>query len=249
MQTFVKDLTEIIIYYITKTYQGKTVYTRSEETASGTYNFGEIEVSKDLEDLEYDFSIDLESKTQFSRDRERNLLLELFQFERQYDAPVKAITVKDILKAYDVTNRDELIDRYDQLVTQDELTKANLIQEFVQIANELEGIDPEAITQGIQEIMAGGETPTVDQILQEVEAQRQEMERGMEQVQQQEMEQIANSLQTQMEIEQMAGEMGGDPMGAGMGAAMGEMGGQQPMTPQGEPSEEEMMALMAQMGG
>ncbi len=245
MQSFVKNLTEIIIYYITKTYQGKTIYTRGEETSSGTFDFGEIEVSKKLEDLEYDFSIDLESKTQYSRDRERNLLLELFQFERQYDAPVKAITVKDILKAYDVTNRDELIDRYDDLVTQDELTKATLIQEFVQLANELEGIDPEAITQGIQEIMAGGETPTVDQILQEVEAQRQEMERGMEQVQQQEMEQIAGSLQTQMEIEQMAGDMGGDSMGAGMAP---EAMGQQPMAPQGEPSEEEMMAMMAQMG-
>lgn len=249
MQTFISDLTEIIIHYITKAYQGKTVYTRSEEMASGAFEFGEIEVTKDLEDLEYDFAVNLEVKTKFFRDREKQLMLELFQFERQYDTPVKAITVKDILKVYDVTNRDELVDRYDQLVTQDEMTKATLIQEFVEIAKELPDLDPEIITQGIQEIMAGGETPTVDEILAQVEAQRQEMEQGMERVQQQEMEMMANSLDNQMDIERMAQEMGGQ-MGGGMMAPEQQMAApEQGIAPEGEMTEEEMMQLMAQMGG
>lgn len=246
METFVKDLTEIIIHYITKAYQGKTVYTRSEEMSNGTFNFGEIEVSKGLEDLEYDFTVDLEVKTQFSRDREKQLILELFQFERQYDAPVKAITVKDILKVYDVSNREELVERYDQLITQDETTKATLIQEFVELAAQLPDLDPQIVVQGIQEIMAGKETPTVDEILSQVEAQQQEMEQGMERVQQQDMEATANSLDNQLQIEQMGQEMGG-----GMQPPMAppqQMAPEQGMAPEQDINEEELMQMMAQMG-
>jgi hypothetical protein len=247
METFVQDLTEIIIHYIVKAYKGKTIYTRSEQMASGQFNFGEIEVLPELEDLEYSFSLDLEVKTQYSKERERQLMLELFQFERQYDAPVKAITVKDILKVYDVSNREELVDRYDKLVTQDEMTKAQLIQEFVEIAKQLQELDPQVITQGIQEIMAGGETPTVDQILAEVEAQQQEMEQGMEQIQQQEMEQTGQMLETQQEIEQMVSEAqmrtGAMPDTGGM-----PMAPEQQMAPEGEMSPEEMAQLEAMMG-
>lgn len=202
METFVQDLTEIIIHYIVKAYKGKTIYTRGEEMANGQFEFGEIEVNKNLEDLEYAFAIDLEVKTQFSRERERGLMLELFQFERQYDAPVKTITVKDILKAYDVSNREELVQRYDRLITRDEETKAQLIQQFTQIASEAQ-VDPQAIAQGIREILAGKETPTVDQIINQVEQQREEMANMQQQLQQDEMQSAQADLQMQDEMRQM----------------------------------------------
>jgi hypothetical protein len=260
MEVFVQDLTEIIIHYITKAYKGKTIYTRSEEMSSGQFQFGELEVTKELEDLDYSFWIDLELKTQYSRERERQLMLELFQFERQYDAPVKAITVKDILKAYDVSNREELVQRYDQLVTKDETTKAQLIQQFVEISAQLQQINPEAITQGIREIMQGGETPTVDQIIAEVEAQQQEMQEGLQRAQQQEMEQMGQSIQTQQEIDQLVSQAKGEG-GGGMSMApempmeIGPTGDARPVQPnpqsmgQNQMGEEELMQMMSQMGG
>jgi hypothetical protein len=199
METFVQDLTEIIIHYITKAYKGKTIYTRSEEMANGRFNFDELEVTKELEDLDYSFAIDLEVRTQYSRDREKSLMLELFQFERQYDAPIKTITVKDILKSYDVSNRQELVDRYDSLITKDEQTKAQLIQQFTQIATEAQA-PAELITQGIQEIMAGKETPTVDQIIGQVEQQREEMADMQQQLQQDEMQSALGETQLQDEM-------------------------------------------------
>ena len=199
METFVQDLTEIIIHYITKAYKGKTIYTRSEEMANGRFNFDELEVTKELEDLDYSFAIDLEVRTQYSRDREKSLMLELFQFERQYDAPIKTITVKDILKSYDVSNRQELVDRYDSLMTKDEQTKAQLIQQFTQIATEAQAPE-ELITQGIQEIMAGKETPTVDQIIGQVEQQREEMADMQQQLQQDEMQSALGETQLQDEM-------------------------------------------------
>lgn len=203
METFVQDLTEIIVHYITKAYKGKTIYTRSEEMANGRFNFDELEVTKELEDLDYSFAIDLEVRTQYSRDREKQLMLELFQFERQYDSPIKTITVKDILKSYDVSNRQELVDRYDSLITKDEQTKAQLIQQFTQIATQAQA-PADLITQGIQEIMAGKETPTVDQIIEQVEQQREEMANMQQQLQQDEMQSALSETQLQDEMMGMA---------------------------------------------
>lgn len=224
MEVFVQDLTEIIIHYITKAYKGKTIYTRGEEMANGSFEFGELEVTKDLEDLDYAFTIDLEVKTQFSRERERGLMLELFQFERQYDAPVKTITVKDILKAYDVSNREELVQRYDELITRDEETKADLIQQFTQIASEAQ-VQPDAIAQGIREILAGKETPTVDQIISQVEQQREQMQMMEQQMQQDEMQSALRQTELQDEMMGMAQQAAGGAMLGGMeaSAANGQM--------------------------
>jgi hypothetical protein len=219
METFVQDLTEIIIHYIAKAYKGKTVYTRSEESSSGRYQFDEFEVNKELEDLDYTFSIDLEVKTQYSRDRERGLLLELFQFERQYDAPVKTITVKDILKAYDVSNREELVERYDDLITKDEQTKAQLIQQFTELAAQAQ-VPSELVTQGILEIIAGKETPTVDQIIAEIEKQREEMANMQEQLQQDEMQETLSETQLEEQMMSMVQQAGGSAGMMGMEAGV-----------------------------
>ena len=252
MEVFVQDLTEIIIHYITKAYKGKTIYTRGEEMANGSFEFGELEVTKDLEDLDYAFTIDLEVKTQFSRERERGLMLELFQFERQYDAPVKTITVKDILKAYDVSNREELVQRYDELITRDEETKADLIQQFTQIASEAQ-VQPDAIAQGIREILAGKETPTVDQIISQVEQQREQMQMMEQQMQQDEMQSALRQTELQDEMMGMAQQAAGGAMLGGMeaSAANGQMALEQQQAaaeavPEAAPEaapEEEMVAV------
>lgn len=245
MEVFVQDLTEIIIHYITKAYKGKTIYTRGEEMANGQFEFGELEVTKDLEDLDYSFTIDLEVKTQYSRERERGLMLELFQFERQYDAPVKTITVKDILKAYDVSNREELVQRYDQLITRDEETKADLIQQFTQIASQAQ-VQPEAIAQGIREILAGKETPTVDEIISRVEQQREEMQRMQQQLQQDELQSALRQTELQDEMTSMAQEAAGQAMMGGMqaGVQAEEAMMEEPMAEEAPaPTEEEMAAV------
>lgn len=212
MEEFIQDITEILVEFITKGMKGKKVYTRSEQKANGEYDFGQLQVKNNLSSLEYTFSIDLEIKTQYSRDKEKSLLLELFQFERQYDAPVKSITVKDILKAYDVSNREELVQRYDDLVSKDEATKARLIAQFSKVAAQ-SNVPDEQVQQGITEIMAGKETPTVDSILQEIQAQRQEMAQMEQQMQQDEMERTKSDLDNRQKIEQQINQAaGGSPM-------------------------------------
>lgn len=202
MEEFIEDITEILVQFLTKAFKGTTMYTRSQERADGSYEFGEISVTDEMEDIEYTFFIDLEVKTQYSRDREKSLILELYQIERQYDAPVKAITTKDILQKFEVSNREELVKRYDQLSKQDETMKAEIITRFTTLANQNQ-IDSQVVAQGIREIMAGKETPTVDQIVQQVEeqkAQMQEAQANMDAQQTQTQDQRAQDVEQLMQM-------------------------------------------------
>lgn len=241
MEHFIEDLTRILVEFITKAFEGETMFTRGEERANGTFEFDEIEVNEELKDIEYTFWIDLEIKTRFSRERERQLMLELFQFERQYDAPVKTITVKDILQKFEVSNRRELVERYDQLTRQDAETKAQIIDRFTKIANE-SGIDERMIQMGIREIMEGKETPTVDQILEEVQRRQEEMAAAQEQMQQDEMELAEQELQLPNQIAELPSEGLLDNVPAQLGADL-------PETPEGGNEEASLRAMAAMMGG
>jgi hypothetical protein len=253
MEGFIEDLTNIIVEFLTKAFEGETMFIRGEERANGSFEFSEIEVNEEMKDIEYTFWIDLEIKTRYSRERERQLMLELFQFERQYDAPVKTITVKDILQKFEVSNRQELVERYDKLTRQDAATKSEIIDRFTRIAHENE-IDERMIHQGIQEIMIGDETPTVDQILEQIEQNREEMKMMEQRMQQDEMALMDQELNTGNQIQAPGAEelLQNIPeeLGQGQMQAMAEqvLGGQmapgQPsleMMPQAPAAEEEVI--------
>jgi hypothetical protein len=194
LEEFVEDLTRIVVEYIVNVFQGETLYTRSERQANGTFEFGQIDMpDQDMTDLEYTFYVNLDVKTPFSRDKSKALIQELFQIERQYDAPVKTINIQDIINTYDLPNKQELIKRYEYLAGKEDEGTAQIITQFV--ANALQAqVDVQTITQGILELLAKKETPTVDAVLQQMEQQiaQQEQQAMMQQRQQ---EQMANTPQ------------------------------------------------------
>jgi hypothetical protein len=143
----------------------------------------------------------------------KELVKELYQLERQYDAPVKVINIKDIISNYNLPNQDELVERYDDLVRREDEKTAEIITQLTSQAAQYQ-VPPEMLQQAILEILAGEETPTVDQILQMIE----------EQVAQQEQMAAQQPAPGQPGMEQM-GQM--DQMGqmAGMmGAPTGDLG-------------------------
>jgi len=180
LEVFVEDLTHILVEYITKAYEGETRYSRGEKQSDNSFNFQEFEVGKDLKDMEYTFAINLDVKTKFSKEKEKKLLMELFQFERQYDAPIKTVTVQDILKTFDVSNRQEFVTRYETLANRDSEKKSAIINQFTAMAHEYQ-IDPKMVTAGINEIIAGKETKIVEQVMQQVEQQMQQQAQEQQQ--------------------------------------------------------------------
>lgn len=186
IKEFVEDITEIIIEYIKRIYAGETMSYNDGKQPDGKYRFTEITLPKqeDMKDhTNYNYYIELETKTPYNREKQKDLLLEIFQLERQYDAPVKTVTVSDIIKNSDIERKDEIIARYNSLTFQDAETKADAITQLYQSGMEV-GVDPELLQQAMAEIIANQkDTPAVQEVMQFIEqATQQEIEQANQQM-------------------------------------------------------------------
>ena len=169
IEDFVEDTVEIIVEFITKMYPNAELTYPTGKDGEGIYQFDVIKMPKksDMRDLEYNFHVELNKKSQYSQDKQKQELMDLF--ERQYDAPVKTITVSDIIKNSDLVNKDEIIARYTSLNSQDAQTKAETIEKMITSSTEL-GIPQELVTQAVTEIIAGGQDhPATDQLMKMLE--------------------------------------------------------------------------------
>ena len=164
---FVEDIARILIEFIIKMYPGSELSYPNGKNGKGEYEFDLIKMPKktEMKNLEFNFYIELDKKTQYSKDKQKQELMDIFQFERQYDAPIKTVTVSDIIKNSNLENKDEIIARYTELNSQDATTKAETIQKIISSSADL-GIDQGLVTQSITEIIAGGqETPAIDETI------------------------------------------------------------------------------------
>lgn len=205
LEKFIEDLTHIIVQYITNVYSGETLYTRGQEESTGQFKFNSVQIpeSEMLEGLEYTFGINLSVKTPYSKERTKQQLIELWQMERQYDSPVKTITVLDLLKAMEVPEREELVDRYVKLTQRSDANKAQAVLEMSQLALQY-NLPPDMVQQAIVEIISGvSETPVADQLMAMVEQQVQQQNEVINQGQQQEVDMM---LQQQVQSEQPTGD-------------------------------------------
>jgi hypothetical protein len=219
LQEYIEDLTEIFVDFIKNKFSGQKLYTRGKKTSAGQYSFQTTDIPEQTRNVDYTFTINLDVKTQYSKQASKELVKELYQIERQYDAPVKVINIKDIISNYDIPNQEELVKRYDDLTKRENDRTSELIAGLMAQAV-LANVPQELLQQGISEILEGKQTPTVDQILQMIEqflAQQQQMEQQQAQMAQQQpapqpgAEQMGQAPQPG--LEQMLAQGGGGDIG------------------------------------
>lgn len=175
IEEFVKDITEVMIDYIIEAYSGEKMTYMNKSNSKEGYEVIEINMPdrETLKGAEYDYYIELEAKTPYSRERQKEMMLEIYQLERQYDTPIKTITVSDIIKNTDLENKDEIIKRFNQLNFQDAQTKADAV---INIYTASQGkVNPELIASSIAEIIGNQkETPATDELMKALEQQMQQ---------------------------------------------------------------------------
>lgn len=156
VEDFVEQLTFILTDYIVALFAGvDTVYTRTRGD-NGQLMFNERHLSEGIRDVQYSFYVDLSARTQYSKDKEKQTLQELYQMERQYDSEIKLINEIDILDETDLRTKDALKARYNRLNYQSNEQKLQLINTL----NELQakyGIDQNLIQQAQIEVMESDE--------------------------------------------------------------------------------------------
>lgn len=171
IREFIEDITDIVLEYIITVYSGEKMTYNDGRKPEGGFKFTTIELNKEeeLKDANYKYYIELDSKTPYSKERQKEVLLELFQLERQYDTPIKSVTVSDIIQNMDLENKEVIISRFNKLNFQDAQTKADTVMKLSEMGTEF-GINPELTNQAISEIIGSlKETPGVDMFMQEVE--------------------------------------------------------------------------------
>lgn len=211
---FVEDITNVLIEYIIALYGGEKVTALNGKKPDGTYDFMEVELPTDeeLSEMRYKYYIELDTKTPYSKERQKELLLEIYQLERQYDTPIKSVTISDIIKHTDLENRDEIIARFNQLTMQDANTKAETIQKFIATSTDI-GVDPGLLTQAISEIIASyKETPAVDEIMKIMEDNFRAQMAQAEQKMGGAVDQLMNTPESLSQINAMVA--GGQPQGS-----------------------------------
>lgn len=172
---FVEQLTMIMIDFITTIYSGEIITTRRYNETSMSYDFKNRLIPEKASSIPFSYSIDLNMKTAYSKEREKEVLMELYQMERQYQAPVKLINEMDILTRYDLTNKDELVERYKLLKSQNDQAKAQTIMQITDAASKYQ-INPELTSAAISDVVAGGEqTPNLDEFMKQAQAMAQQM--------------------------------------------------------------------------
>ena len=219
VRAFIEDITEIIIEYITTMYAGETLSYNDGKQVDGKYKFTSIELADEqtLKDANYKYYIELDTKTPYSKERQKEILLELFQLERQYDTPIKSVTVADVIKNMDLENKDEIISRYTTLSYQDATSKAQAIEKIYTMGNQF-GVPGELILQAMSEIInTQKETPATDQVMQMLEQAFQKEMQMQEAQQQQALDNATNMLmatpQAQQQIQQEAAALESGNMG------------------------------------
>ena len=209
IREFIEDITDIVLEYIITVYSGEKMTYNDGRKPEGGFKFTTIELNKEeeLKEANYKYYIELDSKTPYSKERQKEVLLELFQLERQYDTPIKSVTVSDIIQNMDLENKEVIISRFNKLNFQDAQTKADTVMKLAEMGTEF-GINPELTNQAISEIIGSlKETPGVDMFMQEVEkAFQQQM-----QVNEQKIDEATNMLmatpQQQALVQDMAGQI------------------------------------------
>jgi hypothetical protein len=167
IEEYVEDIANILVEFIIKLYPNAELNYNAGKNGYGQYVFDKIKMPKksEMKNLEYNFHVELNKKSQYNKDKQKQELMDLFQFERQYDAPIKTVTVSDIIKNSSLENKDEIIARFNSLNSQSASEKTEVIKNIIYSSQDL-GINNDLVTQAITEIIAGGtDTPATDELM------------------------------------------------------------------------------------
>lgn len=155
IEVFVEALSRIIVQLISIGYAGEKLYSKGERTAEGSWEFEEFDVPEESKDIQYNFYIELNVKTKYSKEQQKRILMEMWQQERQYDDnSVKALNTLDLLKVMNIPQSRDIVERYNASVKLDDDQKAELIMEILTVSEQLQ-IDPELTKAAIAEVISG----------------------------------------------------------------------------------------------
>lgn len=171
IEKFVEKLSRMIVKFITRYYSGQDVYIRdTQKSKVGADEFKTIRVDENFKNMNYDFYVDLASRSKSDKNRQYNLMKELYTIQNQYKEDKKIINVTDLVKAASLDNYDEMYKRFSDMSDEAFAEKADLIVQIMSIGQTMTPngqplITAEDMQQGILDVLDdNGSLETVENI-------------------------------------------------------------------------------------
>ena len=168
---FVEKLTRLLIRFMTRYYQGDTMYIR-EDLDDGKYNFRQFTIDDSFKDINFDFDVDLASRSKTDKNRQYNLTKEIYQLQNQYKDSKGVINVTDVIKAAQLDNYNEMKNRLDNVTEETLQEKASMVVRLVEIGNTITPngqplIDSTTLSDAIMDVLDdNNDLSVVEQVMQ-----------------------------------------------------------------------------------
>lgn len=158
VEKFVEKLSRMIIKFMTRYYKNKDIYIRDTAKETGKYDFKTVNVNEDFENMNYEFYVDLASRSKTDKNRQYNLMKDLYTIQNQYKEDKKIINVADLVKAANLDNYNEMYKRYSDMSEEAFAEKADLIVQIMSIGQTMTPngtplISAEDMQQGIMDVL------------------------------------------------------------------------------------------------
>lgn len=206
IEIFVEKLSRMLVKFMTRYYKGEHIYIRDTEKDINKLtdkDFRDVEMKDNYSFLNYDFTVDLASRNKNDKNRQYNLMKELYQLQNQYKDPTKVLNITDVVKAANLDNYNEMFKRYSDMSEEAYNEKANLIVQLMQIGQTITPngsplISAEQLQDGILDVLDdNGDLSTASQIIETYEQYQEAITELQNQVYNQEQDLAINALVNQ----------------------------------------------------
>ena len=207
----------MIVKFMTRYYKNETVYIRDTNKDKNQYEFKSIVVDEDFQNINYEFYVDLASRSKTDKNRQYNLMKDLYTIQNQYKEDKKILSIPDLVKAANLDNYDEMYKRFSDMSEEAFAEKAQIITQIMEIGGTITPngtplITAEEMQEGIMDVLDdNGDLSTVDEMFkmyEQYQSQLAELQAHMEAQQQQKEAQNlinANNEQTALINQMMQG--------------------------------------------
>lgn len=194
IEKFVEKLSRMIVKFMTRYYKNETVYIRDTNKDKNQYEFKSIVVDEDFQNMNYEFSVDLASRSKTDKNRQYNLMKDLYTIQNQYKEDKKILSIPDLVKAANLDNYDEMYKRFSDMSEEAFAEKAQIITQIMQIGSTITPngtplVTAEEMQEGIMDVLDdNGDLSTVDEMFkmyEQYQSQLAELQANMEAQQQQ----------------------------------------------------------------
>lgn len=204
IEKYVEKLSRMIIKFMTRYYKNQKIYIRDTlKMKNGAYSFKEFLVDENMENINYEFTVKLASRSKSDKNRQYNLLKDLYQTQNQYKDPNKVINIPDLVQAAQLDNYDEMFKRYSDMSDEAFNEKADLIVQIMNIGGTITPngtplITAEEMQQGIIDILNDdGELTVVENIFKTYEEYQTAITEMKNQLAKQQQQQLINNITNQ----------------------------------------------------